>query len=285
MHLGENFWARVVSGAVYVLLILLPFFLACEWLFGVIFAFFFLASVIELNRLTRVNRTRPLRTTLDALFAVWMLWSGMLVAKGQFIPEVAFPLLIFLMYTLLRSLFSDHHKELLNIGNSLLALTYIGVPAFLTALTVYCPRPSGGVLFCSDRLIALFLIVWISDSAAYLVGSLAGKRPLWIEVSPHKTVEGLCGGLGCAAIVACFFPLLFPHTFAAYHWFTLALYGLIVAAAGVLGDLFQSMLKRRAGVKDAGNIIPGHGGILDRLDSYLFALPAAYALHLLATTL
>lgn len=285
MHLGKNFWVRVVSGAVYVLLILLPFFLACEWLFGIIFSFFFLASVIELNRLTRVNRTRPLRTTLDALFAVWMLWSGMLVAKGQFIPEVAFPLLIFLMYTLLRSLFSDHHKELLNIGNSLLALTYIGVPAFLTALIVYCPRPSGGVLFCGDRLIALFLIVWISDSAAYLVGSLVGKRPLWIEVSPHKTVEGLCGGLGCAAIAACFFPLLFPHTFAAYHWFTLALYGIIVAAAGVLGDLFQSMLKRRAGVKDAGNIIPGHGGILDRLDSYLFALPAAYALHLIATTL
>ena len=66
MHLGKNFWVRVVSGAVYVLLILLPFFLACEWLFGVIFALFFLSSVIELNRLTRVNRTRPLRTTLDA---------------------------------------------------------------------------------------------------------------------------------------------------------------------------------------------------------------------------
>jgi phosphatidate cytidylyltransferase len=119
----------------------------------------------------------------------------------------------------------------------------------------------------------VFLVTWAADTGAYYVGVSLGRRPLAPAISPNKTVEGLLGGLGLAVVAA----LL------ARAWFLPALslvdcvaLGLLLTAAGLLGDLSESVLKRGAGVKDSGSVIPGHGGMLDRLDSLLFAAPAFY---------
>ncbi|HEU5179271.1 MAG TPA: phosphatidate cytidylyltransferase [Candidatus Polarisedimenticolia bacterium] len=124
-----------------------------------------------------------------------------------------------------------------------------------------------------DLIFLLFLVVWGGDAAAYYVGSLAGRRPLLPKVSPKKTVEGaLAGFLGslAGALIAraWFFPQL--------RWRDCLILGVGLAAAGILGDLVESMWKRHAGAKDSAALVPGHGGILDRCDSLLFGGPILY---------
>jgi len=123
--------------------------------------------------------------------------------------------------------------------------------------------------------LALFAFVWVNDTFAYLVGSAIGKRKLFERISPKKTWEGFFGGL----IFAVFAGFLFCHFLTDYcstsnliKWLGLAV---VVVIFGTMGDLFESYIKRNLNVKDSGTILPGHGGLLDRLDSILFAAPAA----------
>lgn len=119
-------------------------------------------------------------------------------------------------------------------------------------------------------LFLMMFIVMCGDSAAYYLGSMFGRHKLYPAVSPNKSIEGALGGLGGSLLGS----LLFRQLFFPEIGFGLCLAAaLVVGAAGQLGDLFESLLKRSCGVKDSGTIIPGHGGVLDRLDSILFAAP------------
>lgn len=117
----------------------------------------------------------------------------------------------------------------------------------------------------------IFIALWINDTMAYLVGSAIGKTP-FSKVSPKKTVEGTVGGMLLCVLAI---TLIFKPWF---QWQYLLGISLIVAIFGTMGDLFESWLKRKAGVKDSGNMMPGHGGFLDRFDSLLFAAPAVWLL-------
>lgn len=121
--------------------------------------------------------------------------------------------------------------------------------------------------------LALF-VTWMSDTAAYLVGRSIGRIKLIPHVSPNKTVEGAIGGLVAAGITGVLATLLFGLPI---HTLTAILFGIILGAAGMIGDLSESMIKRRAGVKDSGDLIPGHGGMLDRIDALIFVLVATWA--------
>jgi phosphatidate cytidylyltransferase len=138
---------------------------------------------------------------------------------------------------------------------------------FATGLFPWDPAPHG-----LAWTLTVILATWLGDSTALLVGRAVGRRPLNRVVSPKKTVEGAIGGLAASAIVssACFV------TFGLGDWWLGALVGGLIGAAGQLGDLAESFLKRQAGVKDSGNMIPGHGGVLDRIDALLFAFPVAF---------
>lgn len=125
-------------------------------------------------------------------------------------------------------------------------------------------------------LIFALVVVWTTDSGAYFTGRKIGKRKLWPEISPNKTVEGFIGGIVWALIAAFIMHFTSPLT-SSY----LILIGITIAASifGQLGDLVESAIKRHYNVKDSGNILPGHGGILDRFDSLLFVLPLLHFLH------
>ncbi len=126
--------------------------------------------------------------------------------------------------------------------------------------------------FVKFLIMGIFILIWINDTFAYLVGRAFGKRKLFPRVSPKKTWEGAIGGL-VFALTAAYFMAKYEPIVNQVQWVTLAA---IIVIAGSLGDLVESKLKRDAGVKDSGAIMPGHGGMLDRLDSLIFAAPFAY---------
>src|SRR5690606_18889100 len=155
------------------------------------------------------------------------------------------------------------HARMFKLGAGTLAV----VPAWCAMALLHASQPSG-----HRWLLVALAIVWAGDTGAYFVGRACGRRKLSPRISPNKTLEGMLGGMACALLAA-----------AAFGWFAGAAPAqqplLLVAAlatflASVVGDLFESLLKRHVGVKDSGDLLPGHGGILDRIDSVLAALPA-----------
>lgn len=133
-----------------------------------------------------------------------------------------------------------------------------------------------------DQLLLVLFLIWASDIGAYFTGRAFGKHKLWPEISPNKTIEGFVGGIFMAVVVSLIFGHINSNSASPMDetivWF--AILGVVVAILGTLGDLVQSAYKRHYGVKDAGNILPGHGGILDRFDSLLFTLPILFILNI-----
>jgi phosphatidate cytidylyltransferase len=121
-------------------------------------------------------------------------------------------------------------------------------------------------------LLGSFILVWVNDSFAYLIGKNFGKQKLFEKISPKKTVEGFLGGL-LFSCIASYFIATFTQTLDFTSWLIL---GIVITVFGTLGDLIESKFKRQANVKDSGTIMPGHGGLLDRLDSIIFAAPFIY---------
>ncbi len=122
-------------------------------------------------------------------------------------------------------------------------------------------------------IVFLYLVIWASDTGAYYIGSSLGKHKLYPKISPKKSVEGLIGGMVAAAGLALLCRVWFLPAVGVLE---AAVLGLVLAVAGTLGDFVESLFKRSAGVKDSGSLIPGHGGMLDRMDSMLFAAPVLY---------
>jgi phosphatidate cytidylyltransferase len=121
-------------------------------------------------------------------------------------------------------------------------------------------------------LIFVLLLIWANDSFAFLIGKNFGKRKLFESVSPKKTIEGFIGGLVFSILTAVVISM-FTELLSSMHWIVIAI---IVSVIGTIGDLVESKFKRQASIKDSGTIMPGHGGLLDRLDSLLFVAPFVY---------
>lgn len=145
----------------------------------------------------------------------------------------------------------------------------IVVPLLLTALIRIRMLPNGTWLICIP-----FLMAFLSDTGAYFVGVFFGKHKLCPVISPKKTVEGFIGGILTAIVGMMVFALIVSHfRIAQVNYWLAFVYGLLGAVAGVMGDLSMSVIKRQTGIKDYGNLIPGHGGILDRFDSVMITAP------------
>ena len=273
----SNFTTRLVSGTIYVALIVLVLALSIVWGLWVLLSFFAVAGLIEFNQLTRVNRPYIFRIVLDCAAAVWLLYataqSGMAITLGL---GIYIPYMLYLLYVVCRSTFLPHKDMLPSLGNSLIGQLYIAVPLALSIRLTLTINPIFPITHYNGMLLlAIFIFIWVNDTGAYLVGSRWGKTPLAPSISPKKTVEGSIGGLLLALLSAVILRLLlFPEL----SWLSILLIAAVVAIFGTIGDLFESSLKRQAGVKDSGKLIPGHGGILDRIDSLLLAVPAVYLL-------
>lgn len=190
--------------------------------------------------------------------------------------------LAFLIFVV--ALFDTNTNTIINICFTLAGIVYTIIPfVLLSHISCYDKaftfnHPTGK--WYSDcapynwhYVLGIILLIWASDASAYIVGSIIGKHKLYERISPGKTWEGSIGAtiltIGCSFVIAQWFPEL-----ALKHWIVISV---LVCVFGTIGDLVESMLKRQAGIKDSGKIMPGHGGILDRFDSLLFVSPFIYA--------
>lgn len=188
------------------------------------------------------------------------------------------PYVLTIVYLFISELYAKSRNALQDWAYTMLGQMYIAMPLSLINIVAF-ERSADGSFMTYDmfRPLALFILLWANDVGAYCFGSLLGKHKLFPRISPGKTWEGSIGGGIFAVVVAGIIGWLAnsgatPHTLNIYQWLGL---GAVVVVFGTWGDLVESLFKRTIGVKDSGNILPGHGGMMDRFDSSLMAIPAA----------
>lgn len=193
-------------------------------------------------------------------------------------PATVFiPYLVSIVYLMVAELYMKAKDPINNWAYTMLSQLYIALP--LSLLNILAFRSNGySIQYSYLAPLAVFVFLWINDAGAYCVGSLIGRHKLFPRISPGKSWEGSVGG-GLLVVVAAVATWYVTTQYgvndlglSAYGWAGL---GLVVVVFGTWGDLIESLFKRTLGIKDSGNILPGHGGMLDRFDSTLMAVPAA----------
>jgi phosphatidate cytidylyltransferase len=186
---------------------------------------------------------------------------------------VFIPYLVTIIYLLVTELYSKQPDPINNWAYTMLSQMYIALPFSLINVLAFTSTPDGRVMFNTILPLSVFIFLWTNDTGAYCVGSLLGRHKLFPRISPGKSWEGSVGGalfvLAAAWAISYFLDGAILTTI---QWLGL---GLVVAVFGTWGDLVESLFKRTLGIKDSGNILPCHGGMLDRFDSSLIAIPAA----------
>lgn len=257
---------RGVSGIIYAGLLLLA--LNRQYALISLFFVFGIICLIEFKKL--INLKHPISYVIFiVLYAIFGFWN-VLFSSTDILDEAIKILLvvtIFVLLLLIKDLFSGKTIPLFRSKRFILTTFYLSSGfIFLSLIGNFNHEFTPGFILAS------FVLVWINDTFAYLIGKNFGKQKLFESVSPKKTVEGFLGGLFFACI-ASYIIHLFNQDLSSTNWLFLAI---IISVFGTLGDLIESKFKRQAKVKDSGVLMPGHGGLLDRLDSIIFAAPFIY---------
>jgi phosphatidate cytidylyltransferase len=260
----SNFWQRLITGIVFLVAMVSAMFLdAIAW-----FAFTAFAAVVGLSEYHTILRAGNLPLPLKALG--WMSACVVMLVAWFAIEDPKYWLLAPFAWALVLAveLFRKAEDVFLRMVLALFGQVWIVVPfALLTTLStidgIYEPW----------RVLGFFILLWVNDTGAYIFGRSFGRHKLAPRLSPGKTWEGFAGGVLVAFGVAALLPMC-TTVISNQGWFVLAA---IVAVFSNAGDLAESALKRRCGVKDSGAILPGHGGILDRFDGVLLSVPLIVA--------
>ena len=187
------------------------------------------------------------------------------------------PYILTILYLLVSELYLKNENPINSWAYTMLGQMYIALPFSMINVLAFQQGEMGQVTFDFLLPLSIFIFLWTNDTGAYLCGSLLGKHKLFPRISPKKSWEGSIGGGLLVLIVAGVIGYFTntdtdPHMLSIPAWIGL---GLVVVVFGTWGDLVESLFKRTLGIKDSGNILPGHGGMLDRFDSSLMAIPAA----------
>lgn len=249
---------RALSGAVYVLLLLGCISYSREGL-AILFGAFLVIGVYEFCKMCGLNYFISIPIAVGSYYFLWNKNSDL---NSNTVLTV---ITILISIKLLLYLFNANKTHFQIYTRYFLLFGYVIIPFILTNYVAM------GVKGYNPKiLISIIILIWTNDTFAYLVGKNFGKNKLFPSVSPKKTIEGFAGGLVFTIIGGALLANYYIMASTLYIWIVIAA---IVSIFSTLGDLIESKLKRVAGIKDTGNIMPGHGGILDRLDSIIFVIP------------
>jgi len=266
----KNLIVRTVSGAVYAALMIL----SCLYpvMMIPVMCFISIVGIVEYFRMMDPERSDRFSSYALIAFVVFIYLLLLASKISPMLPIGPYQQLHYLFYLFVIlaviSLFRKQGETVHHIGRSLFAACWIVLP--LSLMTNACLHDAqGGVVLLT------FVLIWINDSFAYLGGSMYGRHKMIERISPNKTWGGTVTGFVATMGMSVLAGYLWADKIivgGSFHWYGWLLFGLAVSLLATFGDLLESLLKRQAGVKDSGNIMPGHGGALDRMDSILFAI-------------
>lgn len=281
----SNFWQRILTGSIFLLIMIGSIVLSFQS-FLLIFGIVVILATREYLKIAATFSSPNKLMVYVANITGYFLIAFILVFDNDWLTNptpmfrmiksfiagrlLVFLILLFPVLIITAEIFRKKEKSIENIAYSVLGFVYIAIP-FMLLIQTFHPV-IGDYNFRGP--LAYFLLLWSTDSFAYVWGKLLGRHKLAPSISEGKTIEGTIGGILTTMAFAVSFTYLFPSIgYTTTQW---VVYGGLVALFAVPSDLSESLIKRKAGIKDSGNLLPGHGGILDRFDSVLLTAPVIY---------
>lgn len=273
----KNLIVRSITGVLFVAIMVAGFLSprAMVFLFALITGLTLWEYTGLVNGLDNVQVNRFISTVAGVYFFLAVAgWRTGIV--NNFVVMV--PYLLTIVYLFISELYTKNKNAINDWAYTMLGQMYIALPFSMINILAFEMAPNqSGVSYDTMLPLSVFIFLWVNDSGAYLTGSLLGRHKLFPRISPGKTWEGSIGGGILVIAVAALLGYLVNRgvdvpRLSIPGWMGL---GLVIAVVGTWGDLVESLFKRTLGIKDSGNILPGHGGMMDRFDSSLMAIPAA----------
>ncbi len=271
----KNFIVRTITGIIFVAAVVASFMKpeAMVLLFSIVTGMTIWEFTGLVNERENVTVNKFICTVAGVYFFLAMTYFCSDLYGGTAKSVVFIPYLITIVYLLVAELYLKQEDPIQDWAYTMLSQMYIALPFSLLNVLAFNATTNGIVAFNTLLPLSVFVFLWANDSGAYCIGSLLGRHKLFPRISPGKSWEGSIGGavvvLAVAFAISHFLDGSMLNT---VEWLGL---GLVVVVFGTWGDLVESLFKRTLGIKDSGNILPGHGGMLDRFDSSLLAIPAA----------
>lgn len=262
----NNFWKRLITG-VFFLVVLVSGILYNQWTFAILFSIIDAFVLGEFYFICKHKGYQPV--TYGGIFTgLISFWLSFLVAADIIAVKWLVLIIPFMIIPYVVVLFGNRRNSAKSLAMTLYGLLYIAMPFALISPLAFHPEKYQSML-----VLGIFIIIWTNDTGAYCFGMLFGRHRLYERISPKKSWEGFIGG----ALVAVGVSLLLAHFFgdvlSRSQWVIVAVLTVVI---GTLGDLVESQFKRTIGIKDSSNLLPGHGGILDRFDSIILAIPVIF---------
>ena len=280
----NNFIARTITGVLFVATIVVCFLNPTAMIF--LFALVTGLTVWEFTGLVNDRPGVTVNRFISTVAGVYFFLAMAGTCSGFTSSTVFIPYLITIVYLLIAELYAKQEDPIHDWAYTMMSQMYVVLPFSLLNMLAFRAAPEG-IMYIYTLPLSVFVFLWVNDTGAYCCGSLFGKHKLFPRISPGKSWEGSIGGgvfvLAAAALVWYLTDSydMNPTGMGMWEWMGL---GLVVVVFGTWGDLVESLFKRTLGIKDSGNILPGHGGMLDRFDSSLLAIPAA-VVYLFSITL
>jgi phosphatidate cytidylyltransferase len=234
-------------------------------------------SQLEYLRITRASGVKP-QTAAGICSGICLYILSALIGSGILETRYFLVIMPVIPVILILELYRKQDKPFDSLAHTFFSLVYIALPFSLFPLSAFSREgmvsllPHPGIAFSPGIIVGFFLLLWTNDTGAYITGSLFGKHRLMERVSPLKSWEGFFGGTALSAAAA----WLLSDWLGVVEPTDWVIISIIISVAGTYGDLVESMLKRSFGIKDSGNIMPGHGGFLDRFDSTVTSFPLVF---------
>lgn len=267
----KNLIIRALTGIIFVVVLISAIYIHPIF-FLILFCIITGLTLWEFGGLVKHYENANLQRTVNVLGGVYLFIATFVYANGLTDGKIFLPYLLFIMLTMIAELYYKAPNPINNWAFTLFAQVYCAGSFSILNFIGAEPGTPGVMSYTPLFIMAIFIFVWLDDTGAYLVGSLIGKHKLFERISPKKSWEGFFGGLILSLASSQAFAWFAPEI-NRMNWLGLAA---TVVLFGTWGDLIESLLKRTLGVKDSGNVLPGHGGMQDRFDSVMLAVPASY---------